>query len=467
MKILLIRTFQDVGAGGAIPPLGLLYLSSCLKKKFGGNAEIRLFDSYFSPDPEKEAAEAASSFRPFLTAFSSLSCERNLAGRLASAVKKAFPETVTVIGGPYPTFSHEDALKNPDADFAALGEGERTLPELAAALAEKTGPRGIKGLAFRENGGIVSTGPRELVKDLDEIPLPDWELIDFKKYGRVAGWNGYNKFPVYAPILTSRGCPYRCVYCHNMFGKEVRKRSVGNTVSEMLLLRKKYGIREFHVIDDIFNADKARLLAFCSAVKEKLPGSALSFPNGLRADLLDEESLSALKEAGAYKIHFGIESASEKVRSAAKKELSLGAVDKTVKTADSLGITTAGYFMFGLPGETPEDAEETVNYAAASPLDIAYFFRATSYPGTEFYELNGKGAGDYSSFFDVSESVPREKRNELEKLLLRAHVKFYWSFRRLFRLLRKSHDKSGFFKNLPGFLARLILLRLTLELGKK
>lgn len=463
-RILLIRAYKDVGAGGSVPPLGLLYLSSFLKSRPGG-AEVRLLDTCFSADPESDIRRAAAEFKPDIAGLSALACEKDLAARAAAAVKAAAPSAVTVLGGPYATFSPAQALEESALDYALTGEGERSFAQLAEALCSGRNPAGIPGLAYREGGSVKTTAAGPYLEDLDSLPFPDWNLIDFRKYGGLPTWNGYNKRAIYAPVLTSRGCPYRCVYCHNMFGKTVRKRSAGNVLAELLLLRDRYGVTEFHIVDDVFNCDKARLLEICAAVKEKLPGTALAFPNGLRADLLDDESAAALAAAGTYKVHFGIESASDAVRSAAKKDLSLDAVERAVTACAKHGITSAGYFMFGLPGETPAEAEKTISYAAASRLDAAYFFRATAYPGTEFHAL--AGGGQEGSFFDTSGPETEEKRKELETLLIRAQLDFYLSFRRLLNLVRRSHDKKGFLRAFPAFLARLLLLKLLFEVSGK
>lgn len=454
-RILLVRAYKDVGAGGSVPPLGLLYLSSFLKARFPGGVEVRLLDTCFSKDPEGDIRQAAAGFRPDLAGISALACEKDLAGAAAAAVKAGAPGALTVLGGPYATFSPAEALREPALDYVVSGEGEEAFSDLAAAVFSGADPAGIANLACRRGGSVQVNPQRPFVEDLDSLPFPDWDLADLGKYGALPTWNGYNKRSVYAPILTSRGCPYRCVYCHGMFGRTVRRRGAANVLAEMTLLRDRHGVTEFHIVDDVFNADKARLLEICAAIRDRLPGAALAFPNGLRADLLDEEVAAALAAAGAYKVHFGIESAADHVREAARKDLPLAAVDRAVEACAARGITTAGYFMFGLPGETDGDAERTISYAAASKLDVAYFFKATAYPGTQLSALAGRADG---SFFDAGGD------ERLEALLAKAQLAFYFSLRRLWNLASKSHDKAGFLRSFPAFLARLLLLKLLVEL---
>ena len=461
-RILLVRTYRDVGAGGPVAPLGLLCVAASLRRSLPGGCEIRLLDAGLLRDPEATVEAVAAAFRPALTGFSALSCEAPLAHRLAAAARRGAPSTFIVFGGPYPTVSPAEALADPCVDACVAGEGEGAAAELAAAVLAGRGPAGIPGVAVR--GAELASRP--LLEDLDELPRPAWDLADLKAYSGLPNWNGYIKQKIYAPLQTSRGCPYRCVYCHNLFGKHVRARRARAVLDEVLLLRDRYGVREFHVVDDVFNFDKARLLEFCRLVRTEAPGLAFSFPNGLRADLFDAESAAALAGIGTYKIHFGVESASARIRAAMRKCLSLEEVDRAVRLAGENGITTGGYFMFGFPGETSAEMRATADYAAASAFDAAYFFRVTAYPGTELYESLPVGdrpaAG--GGFFSPGAGSVRDA--EIRHAILRAQRKFYTPGR-LWRLARKTHNPAGLLRVLPSMAAGLLLSRLEEELGRR
>lgn len=449
-----------------MPPSGLLYVASALRKAFPGDCDIKFLDTAFESDPGAAVAAAARDFNPGLAGFSVLSCEADFALSLAAAVKKASPQVFTVFGGPYASVSPEEALSDGSVDACVIGEGEITTVELLSAVYSGRGAAGLRGAAARIDGRAVLGPPRPFIEDLDSLDMPAWDLVDFGKYSRLPNWNGYLKKNIYAPLLTSRGCPFHCVYCHNLFGRKVRARSARGAADEVLLLREKRGVEEFHVIDDVFNFDRARALEFCGIVKEQAPGLAFSFPNGLRADLLDGELAAALRGIGTYKVHFGVESASERVRGYIKKDLSLGKVAEAVELADLEGITTAGYFMLGFPGETAAEMRETAAYAAASNFDAAYFFKATPYPGTELYnslppESRPAGGG---AFFSAG-PAGSARDAEINAAIFYGQREFYLSPRRLWRLLRKSHSRSGFLRALPRFLAELLLIAISAALG--
>lgn len=465
-RVLLIRTYRDVGAGGAVPPSGLLYVASALRKAFPGDCEIKFLDTAFESDPAAAVTAAARDFSPDLAGFSVLSCEAGFALSLAAAVKKARPSVFTVFGGPYASVSPEEALAGGSVDACVIGEGEITAVELLSAVSSGRGAAGLPGVAARLDGKVVSGPPRPFIEDLDSLELPAWDLVDFGKYSRLPNWNGYLKKELYAPLLTSRGCPFHCVYCHNLFGRKVRARSARLAADEVLFLREKYGVEEFHITDDVFNFDRARALEFAALVAERAPGLAFSFPNGLRADLTDAGLMQALKGMGTYKIHFGVESASARVREYIKKDLSLDKVSAAVELADREGITTAGYFMLGFPGETGAEMKETADYAASSNFDAAYFFKATPYRGTELYNslpAESRPSGE-NGFFSAGPAVSARDA-EVNAAILYAQRKFYLSPRRLWRLLRKSHNTAGFLRTLPKFLAELLLISITAALG--
>ena len=465
-RVLLIRTYRDVGAGGAVPPSGLLYVASALRKAFPGDCEIKFLDTAFESDPAAAVAAAAREFSPDLAGFSVLSCEADFALTLAAAVKKARASVFTVFGGPCASVSPAQVLADGSVDACVIGEGEVTAVELLSALSSGRGVEGLAGTAARSGGKVVLGPARPFIEDLDSLELPAWDLIDFEKYSRKSNWNGYLKKKFYAPLLTSRGCPFHCVYCHNLFGKKVRARSAENVTAEVMLLREKRGVEEFHVIDDVFNFDRKRALEFSGLIAERAPGLAFSFPNGLRADLMDVGLMRALKRMGTYKIHYGVESASGRVRKSIKKDLTLEKVSSAVKLADREGITTAGYFMLGFPGETEAEMKETADYAAASDFDAAYFFKVTPYPGTElFNSLPAENRPSVSGGFFSAGPAASARDAEINAALLYAQRKTYLSPRRLARLLRKSHSLPGLLRTLPGFLAGLLLVCISSALG--
>lgn len=454
-KILLIRTFRELGAGGPVPPLGLLYIAAALRSSSPGN-EIRIFDTGIDAGLE----ELLTSWRPDITGISALNCEAELFHATAALVKRCCSATVWA-GGPYASTATETVLADGNVDVAIVGEGESTAAELLTAFRKGTSPSGIAGLALRGPTGLVRTPPRPFAQDMDAIEPPAWDLIDFKKYGRYANWNGLCKRSFYLTVLTSRGCPFGCTFCHNLLGKKFRPRSAAGVVDELLALHARHGAREFHIIDDVFNFDKSRVLEISRLLQASGTKLDFAFPNGLRADLLDEETVAALRAMGTYKVNLAIESATPRLQAMAGKNMDIHKAEAAIAAADRHGIQTAGYFMLGFPTETESEMRATIAYAARSRFDSAYFFKVTAFPGSSLYAQamsEGKqpaGVGDSACFQSINGSVADINTRLLNHLLLEAQTTFYLQPGRLWRLLRKAPHPLAALRGLLQLFARL------------
>ena len=184
-----------------------------------------------------------------------------------------------------------------------MGEGEKTAHRLISALENNKSCESIEGIGYRVEDSIVLNN-RPSAMDITHLPWPAYELIPVKKYWLAKNpQSGRLKYSEYMTVMSSRACPYGCIYCHNIFGKEFRARKPEEFVTEMVMLRRDYGIKEFRIIDDVFNLERERVLRICELIRQKLPGIAIAFPNGLMTDLLDKEILTALKQAGMYYLH--------------------------------------------------------------------------------------------------------------------------------------------------------------------
>jgi len=472
-RILLIRTYKTLGAGGPVPPIGLLYISSAIRQTFGSQYEIKILDSGIDDFSLNDLKLCLEEFQPGFIGLSTLSCETDLMQDIASISKSVIKDCKVIVGGPHATVAAAALLSDPNIDIAVIGEGENTIVELLKSLDESIPLSFVSGIAFRENNRIVSTGPRNYIGILDALPFPAWDLIDMKKYVNSPNWNGITKEYLYLPILTSRGCPYQCTYCHNIFGKHVRIRSSEDVVSEIEYLFRKYSVKEFHIIDDAFNYDAARAKHLCSAIIASGLKISLAFPNGLRADNIDDELIILLKKAGTYKINFGFETIIPRLQSMIKKNLDIDSAHATVRKVSKTGIITGGYFMFGLPTETREDILKTINFAAKSSLDTAYFFKVTPYPGSELYDYinRHKELKNYDNFnnlhfYSVERSSAQISPKELNDLILFAQQKFYLNIKRFIKSLSKSSSKKIFLSNVFSALGLLVQSYILRKLNK-
>jgi radical SAM superfamily enzyme YgiQ (UPF0313 family) len=277
------------------------------------------------------------------------------------------------------------------------------------------------------------------------MPYADYELAGIENYW---GYHTQMNFLLadikYVPIMSSRACPYGCAYCHNIFGKTVRRRSPEHFVGEMKMLYDKYGVREFHIVDDIFNLDRPRMHEILRMIIDSGMKLKIAFPNALRGDIMTEEDLLLLKEAGAYMITLSIESASPRIQSIINKNLKIDRVIENINFANRIGLLTKGYFMLGFPSETVDEINQTIDLAVGSTLDMAAFFAVTPFYGTDLYKMAtsewpGVMRDNYGGYYEKSYYEMATGVN-LRKIQKSAYARFY-SARRLATLFRKTPIK--------------------------
>jgi radical SAM superfamily enzyme YgiQ (UPF0313 family) len=396
LRVLLVKPYQPMNVPIACPPLGLLYLAATLRHTFGRDVEVRLLDLMVEKKRYFEARKTLQDFRPHVVGLSALNWEAEESGRFAVMTRNELPETIVAIGGP---FAHRNTTKicaTGVYDWIFDGEADWSFP-----IACQRWFRGDKtmddvvGLTWRaapaepytNNADIIKLGvskPVGLVEDLDAIPLPAWDLIDFNRYARVRNFMSLLKGKRYATIFTSRGCPYLCTYCHDIFGKRFRFRSPENVAAEVKLLRE-MGVDELQIVDDIFNMNPPRMKAVCRAIEPYK--MHIAFPNGLRFDILDEDGCDALVRAGTYAACVAVETITPRLQELIKKHLKVDKTQQAIRWMADRRVLVRGFFMLGFPTETLEEIKATVDYAVRSELSQAYFFNVVPQPGTPLYDL--------------------------------------------------------------------------------
>ena len=362
------------------PPLGILSLASVLRRK---GHRVMVLDARLRTGEYGWIKEELESFAPDLVGLSSLTQESDSMGKLALLARMVPTTRWVVAGGPHPSAYPEETLAA-GVDFGVEGEGEETMAELVSRLEAGASPLGIPGVWGRDDGRTVGGSSRSLVQEVDFLPLPAWDLIDLNQYARAKRMGNLPRRK-YAALITSRGCPYQCAYCHRILGKKFRPHSPERVLEEIEYLRREWGIEEFEVVDDIFNLDRERVGCICELLLSRKYRSRLAFPNGLRGDLLDREILGMLKKSGTYFIAMAVETASPRLQKLLRKNLDLDRVAQAARDCRELGITTLGFFMLGFPGETREELESTVDWAVRSPFDFASFFLVSPVRGTDMY----------------------------------------------------------------------------------
>jgi radical SAM superfamily enzyme YgiQ (UPF0313 family) len=459
MKIVFI-----IPNSGQLPPviaLGTLYLAAALRTC--APHQIKIIDARRDRLTDKEISDEIRRFSPQLVGITGLSIEASDVHRLAALVKRIDAKCTVMAGGAYATAYRDFIIKDPHMDFVVIGEGEKTVCNLVEALESGNDVSGIDGIGFKDGGKTVISRPVTPVEDIDSLPLPAWDLIDMEKYFygvRKHSQNPVSIFKRIAPVVTSRGCPFGCIYCHNIFGKKVRLRRVENVVDEIETLVTRYALEEIEIIDDIFNFDLPRAKRICDEIIRRGIKVALSFPNALRADIMDEELIAKLKKAGAYVIYYAIESASPEVQKRIDKRLDLEKTKRIIETTVKHGIITGGYFMLGFPEETKDEMHQSIRFALQSKLHMASFFYVTCFPHTALSERLGRDMIDQESYnhpdyLKLTRNFSLVPDPEFKTLIARAYWKFYSRPSQMWRIWRAFPKKITIFRNILTLLERL------------
>jgi anaerobic magnesium-protoporphyrin IX monomethyl ester cyclase len=392
MRVLLVNPSSKLPIDTRISPsLGLAYLAAVSERR---GDEVRVYDG----DVEDRSLEAVlREAAPRVVGITANTTQITAAWRDAELAKSACGASV-VLGGPHSTSLPEESALKPFVDIVVRGEGEATWLELLSRIESaplEASPAGqglgsVAGIAYQaEDGAVVRTPERAPipVQELDAMPLPAWHLFRLDRYTNlqptVDQVDGLS-----LPILTSRGCPYRCSYCSQIGPRRWRARSVQSVVAEWRWLVREQGVAEIGVLDDSFNISRERVLELCQRlVDEDLSHVPWIMINGIRANLADEEVLGAMKRAGCIRAAFGVESGNQAILdSVVDKHLTLDQVRSAFQAARAVGMETIGFFIVGLPGETEATMDDTIRFARELDPVVANFSIATPFPGTDMYE---------------------------------------------------------------------------------
>lgn len=439
-------------------PLAFLYLSSFLKRYLNEPVDIELIDLRLTRKTGQALAERLHDFQPDLIGISLLAEDRYFLNEWSSFLRMNAPDAKIVIGGPAVTYEYDELLPaNKAVDWAVVGEGEIIFLNLVRALIAGEAVNRLDGIAYFDGKETMCNHRADYIENLDIVPFPDYGLVNLSDYFGPWGnsFNGFLYEKRYAPVMSSRGCSFHCIYCHDIFGKRVRKRSPENFVEEIQWLYDDCGIREFHIIDDVFNIDRERMHAILNLIIESGLSIKLAFPNGLRADLLDKEDIALLQRAGAYALCFAIESASPRIQKMIRKNLNIAKVLENIEYAESIGLIVRGFFMLGFPGETVAEIQSTISWARKSSLDLAFFAIAIPFRRTDFSrlvqtmypDLTYSVRGDYwdkNSFYYLATGY------DIRRAQVNASLKFYLPFR-VFKVFKKLPNKLHMVKLFSDF----------------
>ena len=364
-----------------LPPLGLCYLAGALRSE---GHEIKIIDASALSISNEKASRMALEWGAAYVGITSTTDNIFNSGSIADTVKSVSKDVAVIIGGAHVTAVPAKTLEMfPSFDVGVVGEGEKTLKELINALETKNSLDGVKGIVFRTGSDVRETARRDFMQDLDSLPYPAWDLLsNLPKDYRPAVIN-YKAFPS-TSLITSRGCPARCAFCDTkVFGTKYRINSAGYVLGMISHLKERYGIKDICFYDDVFTIFKKRLVEICDGLKDKR--FKVSWSCQARVNSVDYETLKIMKEAGCWKVSFGIESGSDEMLRLMEKHIVIEQSRKAVRDAKRAGLEVEGYFILGFFGETKDTLKETKDFIAKSGLDTVLLSYFLPFPGSPAY----------------------------------------------------------------------------------
>ena len=376
-------------------PFGITYLGAVLRNN---NHEIRLFDVYPDDNIHEITKKLESFFQPDLVGFSVMTTNFWKAKNFATLLKRKFPNAKFCAGGIHPTVRPRETLEKMNLDFVVIGEGEKVLANICHNLENNQNLHNIKGVVFKDGNKVYINEGLDIVENLDTLPFPARELLPISRYLVPPGYIRSHFLNRVLSVYTSRGCPARCTFCNSssIFHRSVRRRSFINVIEEIKYLIERYNIDGLYFHDETFTVKPEWVRNICRELKPL----GLRWGCQTRVNLVHDELLEVMKDAGCLQIDFGIESASDRVLKSIKKAQTPEQIRKAINLTKKHGIKSFASFMVGLPGETEEDLIENVNFLMKTKPDFTYFNLFTPFPGTEAAEIaikEGKLSEDYFS----------------------------------------------------------------------
>lgn len=433
-----------------IPILGLACIAAPLVKT-GYN--ITILDLNLYDNPKEILTMRLKELKPDVIGLTATTAVVHKIVDIAKTAKDILPAVIIVAGGPHPTAVPEDLLKNSHIDIVVLGEGDK----IFQSIVESENVKDIPNIYYKDNGAIVHSNIlNDGIKDLDSLEFPAYFLYDIHKYtmSKILA----RKSPL-ASMETSRGCYSHCVYCNkNIHGYRLRQKTPGRVVDEMEYLLK-LGFNEIHIIDDVFTADMKRAYEICEEILRR----RLKFPwyprGGIRVDRVNRDLLGIMKRAGCYRIPFGIESGSQRVIDAIKKNITLEQSENAVKISKEAGLEVECYFMIGLPTETEEDILRSISFAKKLDPDYVKFAITLPLPGTEMFDEMVK-TNRIKSFrwSDYNFATPRNvyehdnlRWEQIEYYYAKCHRDFYLRPTYIMKSIYRSIKNGQFIAYLEAF----------------
>lgn len=457
MKVLLINPSYDIKRymgklskiAFVFQPIGLTYIAAHLRSK---HIEVKIYDSQIEGEPIQKVVKE---FDPEIIGITCVTFLVYSTIELSKLLKEEFPDKTIIVGGVHPTIRPQDFLHEDTIDYVAVGEGELTMYEFVRAIESGQAPASVPGIMCMRSGKVVVASPRGLIKNLDDLPAPD--IDDLVKDGYQTSVDNKTGDKV-AVILTSRGCPFNCIFCANQLltkGK-YRAHSIKRVCSEIENLITKRDVTQLFVFDDNFAVNKKRAKKLCREFIRRGFHTKLSWWAEARVDCVDQELLSLMAQANCKIISYGLESGNQRLLDFIEKGITLEQIREVVNMTRKAGIDIRASFILGLPTETRKESLRTIKFAKELGIDQVRFALATPFPGTKLWDIAQSERGlditdwrRFSLMAGYSKGLPcyapkgREPR-ELAKLQRHANLMFFLAPRVIRVYLRRMTNLRSF-----------------------
>lgn len=426
-KVMLITPPYHSGvveSAGRWPNLGFVYIAGELEKS---GYEVEIYDAMSKFHTFEQIREKIRSSKPDFVGVTAITATINDAINVLKTAKQELPDVVTLLGGVHPTFCYEEIFSNESewVDYCVLGEGEITTPDLLDAHRKGHALRSVSGIAFVQDGKIISTEPREFIQDLDMLS-PAWHLVN---------WSDY---PLYfidnstvAIISSSRGCIHSCIFCsqHKFWKGSYRQRDAHSFVGEIEHLATTYGINVFFIADEYPTYSRQRWEHILDLLIEKNLGVHILLETCVEGILRDHDILERYRKAGILFIYVGVEATSDQKLDEFKKGTKFEDSKQALKLIQDAGMIVESSLILGTPNETPDTIKETRELAFEYNADFMHFLLLAPWPYADMYEILKPyiEVTDYSKYNLVEPVIKPEAmtRSELMNEVLNCYKKYY------------------------------------------
>lgn len=374
MNIMLLSLPGFEESDGCLFPLGIGYLVAALQQ----HHDVEACHYSRMSQARSEVREKLGSFKPQVVALTCSTFNRGFVRDMIGIIRNVDSEIKIVVGGVHASFCYDQVLQQYGADVVVIGEGELTLAELCCVMEKQAPLKTVRGIAYTENGDVVLSPPREIIQNLDDLPMPDYSYA--RSFIERSGM-GF--------MITSRGCPVRCTFCStsSYWGQKVRMNSVARVVNEMEMLISLFKVKKIFFHDDTFNLGISRVKDICSEIMRR--GIKVEWGCSCRVSPVSEEMIATMVEAGCRHICWGIESGSEEMLKKIDKKITVSQIRNAFELSQKFSdvMSTGAFTMVGNPDETDNTIRETVSFLNSIPItDSPSTSKLYILPGTLLYE---------------------------------------------------------------------------------